>query len=199
MGDTSDNIPACRASAKRPPLRWSRTSAACRACMTTSRTRPSSPSQRSQAGSQRDKAELSHTLGTIRKDAPIDTTEGPISGQPGDPAAAAQLLAELEMHKLIPRWAGQRAPEAAAAGRGRWRAEPPPCRCCWRAVSTPLPAEGTQEGDGSWYPCRAGPSTRWIPTGWPPADDDAEIWMPSTQSRCIAWRWSTAAWARPAL
>lgn len=43
-------------------------------------------------------------LGTIRKDAPIEADPAAYLRQPGDPAAAAQLLAALEMHKLVDRW-----------------------------------------------------------------------------------------------
>ena len=63
--------------------------------MTTSTTRPSSRAAR-QADRNRDKADLSYMLGTIRKDAPIETAPAAYLRQPGDPAAAAQLLAALE-------------------------------------------------------------------------------------------------------
>lgn len=43
-------------------------------------------------------------LGTIRKDAPIETDPAAYIRQSGDPAAAAQLLATLEMHKMVDRW-----------------------------------------------------------------------------------------------
>ena len=49
-------------------------------------------------------AELSHTLGTIRTDAPIDTAEGSYAVGEGNKAAAVRLLQELEIHSLIPRF-----------------------------------------------------------------------------------------------
>ena len=62
------------------------------------------PGQRAKLTANRDKADLSYMLGTIRKDAPIETDPAAYLRQPGDPAAAAQLLAALEMHKLVDRW-----------------------------------------------------------------------------------------------
>ena len=41
-------------------------------------------------------AELSHTLGTIRTDAPIDTAEGSYTVGEGNKPAAVRLLQELE-------------------------------------------------------------------------------------------------------
>ena len=49
-------------------------------------------------------AELSHTLGTIRTDAPIDTAEGSYTVGEGNKPAAVRLLQELEIHSLIPRF-----------------------------------------------------------------------------------------------
>ena len=60
-------------------------------------------------------AELSHTLGTIRTDAPIDTAEGSYTVGEGNKPAAVRLLQELEIHSLIPRFGLDGvAPEAAA-------------------------------------------------------------------------------------
>ncbi len=104
MGDTSDNIPACRALAKRPPLPWCRRSARWRACTSTSTTSASSPNSGSTC-EHKPMAELSHTLGTIRTDAPIDTAEGTTAvgegprlppcaaGGAGDPLADPPLRA----------------------------------------------------------------------------------------------------------
>ncbi len=62
------------------------------------------PAARKKLTENKDKAELSYQLGTIVCQAPIDTAEGAYKRGPGDPAAAAALLAELEMHKVIDRW-----------------------------------------------------------------------------------------------
>ena len=60
-------------------------------------------------------AELSHTLRTIRTDAPIDTAEGSYTVGEGNKPAAVRLLQELEIHSLIPRFGLDGvAPEAAA-------------------------------------------------------------------------------------
>lgn len=53
-------------------------------------------------------------LGTIRKDAPIETDPAAYIRQSGDPAAAAQLLATLEMHKMVDRWGLEEGGAAAA-------------------------------------------------------------------------------------
>ena len=98
------------------------------------------PGQRAKLTANRDKADLSYMLGTIRKDAPIETDPAAYLRQPGDPAAA--------------RAAAGRAGNAQAGGplgpERRHRARPirecrtasrpssrPPCRCCRRAASTP--------------------------------------------------------------
>ena len=49
-------------------------------------------------------AELSHTLGTIRTDAPIDTAEGAYAIGEGNKPKAVRMLQELEIHSLIQRF-----------------------------------------------------------------------------------------------
>ena len=49
-------------------------------------------------------AELSHTLGTIRTDAPIDTAEGAYKVTEGNKPAAVRLMQELEIQTLITRF-----------------------------------------------------------------------------------------------
>ncbi len=49
-------------------------------------------------------AELSHVLGTIRTDAPIDTAEGAYVVGEGNKAEAVRLMQELELHSLITRF-----------------------------------------------------------------------------------------------
>ena len=61
------------------------------------------PGVRKKLTENEDKARLSHTLGEIRLDAPIDTAPGTYRRGPGEPEKAAALLASLEMHSLIPR------------------------------------------------------------------------------------------------
>ena len=114
-------------------------------------------------------------LGTIRKDAPIETDPAAYIRQSGDPAAAAQLLATLEMHKMVDRW-GLEEGGTAAAARGRCSAgrqwSRPPCRCWWRAACL-WPKTPTAAGT----PCRA--QDVYLPDADRLAallDSDAEIW-----------------------
>ena len=73
------------------------------------------PKQREHLLEDKPMAELSHTLGTIRTDAPIDTAEGSYTVGEGNKPAAVRLLQELEIHSLIPRFGLDGvAPEAAA-------------------------------------------------------------------------------------
>ena len=62
------------------------------------------PRQREHLLECREMAQLSHTLGTIRTDAPIDTAEGTYAVGEGNKAEAVRLLQELEIHSLIPRF-----------------------------------------------------------------------------------------------
>ena len=73
------------------------------------------PGARKKLSEHKDKALLSYKLGTIVCQAPVETAPGTYRRGPGDPAAAAALLAELEMHKVIDRWglAAAALPEAA--------------------------------------------------------------------------------------
>ena len=58
-------------------------------------------SMRQKLSAGKDSAYLSHDLGTIRTDAPIDTNLSDYVPQKGDRAAAARLMARLEFFKLI--------------------------------------------------------------------------------------------------
>ena len=59
-------------------------------------------------------ARLSYDLGTIRLDAPIDTDLSHYRRQPGDPAAAARLMARLELFALMKKLGLDSAPASAA-------------------------------------------------------------------------------------
>lgn len=174
MGDSSDNIPVCRASAKRLPWPWWRSSARWKIFTRTSRTRPSSPGQRAKLSANRDKADLSYMLGTIRKDAPIETDPAAYIRQSGDPAAAAQLLATLEMHKMVDRWGLEEGGTAAAPVDAAPPEEVEP-------APLPLLVEGrlfvAQNADGGWYAVQG--QEVYLPDTDRLAallDSDAEIW-----------------------
>ena len=49
----------------------------------------------------KESAFLSYELGTIRRDAPIDTNPEHYLPKPGDKAAAARLMAKLELFSLL--------------------------------------------------------------------------------------------------
>ena len=62
------------------------------------------PKQREHLLECRELAQLSHTLGTIRTDAPIDTAEGAYAIGEGNKPKAVRMLQELEIHSLIQRF-----------------------------------------------------------------------------------------------
>ncbi len=74
-------------------------------------TKPSKPKQREKLEANKELAELSHMLGTIRKDAPSKLRRSTTAHCRG-PGCRAQLLAELEMHKLTARWGLDESPAA---------------------------------------------------------------------------------------
>lgn len=137
------------------------------------------PGQRAKLGDHRDKADLSYMLGQIRKDAPIETDPAAYRRSEGDAAAAAQLLASLEMHKLVERWALQEGGQPAQAA----DAAPLP-----EIEPSPLPfvLEGraylAQSADGSWY-CVQGDTVYLVEDDRLPAllDGEAELWAFDTK------------------
>ena len=116
-------------------------------------------------------------LGTIRKDAPIESDPAAYVRRPGDPAAAAQLLAALEMHKMVARWGLEEGAAPAAADAAPLETvEPSPL---------PLLLEGrfyaaqsaSKEGDSAWYLVQG--KDVYLPDADRLAailDGDAEIW-----------------------
>ena len=189
MGDASDNIPGVPGIGEKTALALISKFGSLQGVYDNIDDKAVKPGQRAKLTANRDKADLSYMLGTIRKDAPIETTPAAYLRQPGDPAAAAQLLAALEMHKLVDRWGlnGGTAPHPRMPHRSRPSSRPP-CRCCWRAASTP-PGMPTAIGTL----CRGMTSTCPTRTGWPRFWTVAPSFGRSTQSRSTAWRWSTAA------
>ncbi len=85
------------------------------------------PKQREHLLECRADAELSHLLGTIRTDAPIDTAEGAYKVGEGNKSAAVRLMQELEL-TLIPRSGWRAWPRPPRPKRSpRWRAPSPSC------------------------------------------------------------------------
>ena len=174
MGDSSDNIPGVPGIGEKTALALVQKFGSLQAIYDHIDAPAIKPGQRTKLGANRDKAELSYMLGTIRKDAPIETDPAAYTRQPGDAAAAAHLLASLEMHKLIDRWQLESGSAPAAAEAAPLETvEPSPL---------PLVVEGrlylAQNGDGSWYAVQDGqvflPDTDRLAAL---LDSDAELWV----------------------
>ena len=104
MGDTSDNIPGVPGIGEKTATALLQNFGTLEGVYEHLEDKAIKPGARKKLAENRDKADLSYTLGTIRTDAPIETAPGTYKRGAGDPAAAAALLAELEMHKVIDRW-----------------------------------------------------------------------------------------------
>lgn len=178
MGDSSDNIPGVPGIGEKTALALISKFGSLQGVYDNIEDKAVKPGQRAKLTANRGKADLSYMLGTIRRDAPIETDPSAYIRRPGDPAAAAQLLAALEMHKLVDRWGLESgaAPAAAADAASVQAVEPSPL---------PLLLEGrfyaaqnvTKTGDGSWYLVQG--SEVYLPDTDRLAallDGDAEIW-----------------------
>lgn len=194
MGDASDNIPGVPGIGEKTALALVQKFGSLQGVYEHLDDKAIKPKQREKLEANKELAELSHMLGTIRKDAPIETAPEHYCRTAGDPAAAAQLLAELEMHKLTARWGLDESPAAVAASAETLPEVQPDL--------LPLAPEGrydlAQNKDGSWYAVQGIPFTCWITTACP------LCWMPPgcscvclMQSRCTTLHWSMAALARP--
>lgn len=104
MGDSSDNIPGVPGIGEKTALALVQKFGSLEGVYEHLDDKAIKPKQREKLAASREMADLSHMLGTIRRDAPIDTDPEHYRRAKGDPAAAAKLLAELEMHKLAARW-----------------------------------------------------------------------------------------------
>ena len=115
MGDTSDNIPGVKGIGEKTALSLVQIFGSLEGVYQNIDDKRIKPKQREHLLEDKSMAELSHTLGTIRTDAPIDTAEGSYTVGEGNKPAAVRLLQELEIHSLIPRFGLDGvAPEAAA-------------------------------------------------------------------------------------
>ena len=104
MGDTSDNIPGVKGIGEKTALSLVQTFGSLEGVYENIDDKRIKPKQREHLLEDKPMAELSHTLGTIRTDAPIDTAEGAYKVGEGNKAAAVRLMQELELHTLIPRF-----------------------------------------------------------------------------------------------
>ena len=104
MGDTSDNIPGVKGIGEKTALSLVQIFGSLEGVYQNIDDKRIKPKQREHLLEDKPMAELSHTLGTIRTDAPIDTAEGSYTVGEGNKPAAVRLLQELEIHSLIPRF-----------------------------------------------------------------------------------------------
>ena len=177
MGDASDNIPGVPGIGEKTALALISKFGSLQGVYDNIEDKAVKPGQRAKLTANRDKADLSYMLGTIRKDAPIESDPAAYVRRPGDPAAAAQLLAALEMHKMVARWdLEEGAAPAAADAAPLETVEPSPL---------PLLLEGrfyaaqsaSKEGDSAWYLVQG--KDVYLPDADRLAailDGDAEIW-----------------------
>ena len=104
MGDTSDNIPGVKGIGEKTALSLVQTFGSLEGVYKNIDDKRIKPKQREHLLEDKPMAELSHTLGTIRTDAPIDTAEGAYAVGEGNKAEAVRLMQELELHSLIARF-----------------------------------------------------------------------------------------------
>ena len=104
MGDTSDNIPGVKGIGEKTALSLVQTFGSLEGVYQNIDDKRIKPKQREHLLEDKPMAELSHTLGTIRTDAPIDTAEGAYKVTEGNKPAAVRLMQELEIQTLITRF-----------------------------------------------------------------------------------------------
>ena len=104
MGDASDNIPGVRGIGEKTALSLVQNFGSLEGVYEHIDDKRIKPKQREHLLECRELAQLSHTLGTIRTDAPIDTAEGAYAIGEGNKPKAVRMLQELEIHSLIQRF-----------------------------------------------------------------------------------------------
>ena len=103
MGDSSDNIPGVAGIGEKTALMLVQNFGTLDGVYAHIDDPRIKPGMRTKLNAHKAEAELSRTLGSIVCEAPVATAPGSYARQPGDPAAAAKLLSELEIQTLIPR------------------------------------------------------------------------------------------------
>ena len=123
MGDASDNIPGVKGIGEKTATALVQKFGTLENVYAHLEDPAIRPKQREKLAACKADAELSHVLGTIRTDAPIDTAEGAYAVGKGDKPQAVRLMRELEVQTLITRFglegvAPAEEPEAAPTEEG---------------------------------------------------------------------------------
>ena len=123
MGDASDNIPGVKGIGEKTATALVQKFGTLENVYAHLEDPAIRPKQREKLAACKADAELSHVLGTIRTDAPIDTAEGAYAVGEGDKPQAVRLMRELEVQTLITRFgledvAPAEEPEAAPTEEG---------------------------------------------------------------------------------
>ncbi len=173
MGDSSDNIPGVPGIGEKSALALVQRFGTLEGVYAHLDDKAVKPKQRENLAANRDKADLSYWLGTIRTDAPVETDPAAYVRGTADAAAAIQILAGLEMHTMAARWGlDAQAGAAPAAPLPELEPEPMPflfsgryCLAC---------------GEDGWYAVQTGetPALYLLAEETLPAllDSDAEVW-----------------------
>jgi DNA polymerase-1 len=103
MGDASDNIPGVKGIGEKTALNLIQKFGDLKGVYAHIDDPAIKPKQRENLQAYQADAELSHTLGTIRTDAPVPTAEGSYVVGTGDKSDAVRILDELEIHSLVAR------------------------------------------------------------------------------------------------
>ncbi len=173
MGDTSDNIPGVPGIGEKTALALIQKFGSLAGVYANLGDASIKPKQRENLQNNRDKADLSYMLGTIRTDAPITADPAAYRRGPADAAAALEILNSLEMHTMAARWALEPQAAACAAPAVALDPEPLPLLCGGRWYLA-------QSAGAGWYAVRTAPQPAVCPVE--PArlpallDSDAELW-----------------------
>lgn len=103
QGDTSDNIPGVAGIGEKGAGELIRTFGSLQYIYDNLETLEIKPGMKKKLEASKENAFLSYDLGTIRREAPVDTEIKDYVQAQGDPTAAAQLMTRLELFKLMER------------------------------------------------------------------------------------------------
>ena len=158
MGDASDNIPGVKGIGEKTATALVQKFGTLENVYAHLEDPAIRPKQREKLAACKADAELSHVLGTIRTDAPIDTAEGAYAVGEGDKPQAVRLMRELEVQTLITRFglegvAPAEEPEAAPTEEGTIDVLPLALEGRFLIASEPeVPAKRGVEGKPeAWY------------------------------------------------